>query len=58
MNIEHFNIIEKVKILIIENENAIGKIIDYEEIKRLNKKYFPNLNERDFALEVLELTYS
>ena len=58
MNIEHFNIIEKVKILIIENENAIGKMIDYEEIKRLNKKYFPNLNERDFALEVLELTYS
>lgn len=58
MNIEHFNIIEKVKILTIENENAIGKMIDYEEIKRLNKKYFPNLNERDFALEVLELTYS
>lgn len=58
MNKEHFNIIEKIKISVIENENAIGKMIDYEEIKRLNKKYFPNLNERDFALEVLELTYS
>lgn len=43
MDKEHFNIIEKIKISVIENENAIGKMIDYEEIKRLNRKYFPNL---------------
>jgi len=58
MNQEDFNIIEEKKILVIKNENAIGKMIDYEELKRLHKEYFPNLNERDFALEVLELTCS
>ena len=47
MNIEHFNIIEKVKILIIENENAIGKMIDYElmmNVKVKKKKKAPDFD--------------
>lgn len=34
-----------------------GKLITYEELQELHQEYCPNISEREFALEILEVSY-
>ena len=50
--------IEEIKEKIIKENKCIGIMIDYAELQRLHKRYFEQLTEKDFAIEVLELSYT
>ena len=50
--------IEDIKNSIIKKEKCIGKMIDYAELRKLHKIYGANLSEKDFATEVLEISYT
>lgn len=45
--------IEKLKL-----QEYMGKVITYEELQALHKEYGEGLTERDFAIEILGLSYS
>lgn len=50
--------IEDIKNSIVKKEKCIGKMIDYVELQKLHKIYGANLSEKDFAIEVLEISYT
>lgn len=50
--------IEDIKNSIIKKEKCIGKLIDYEELQKLYEIYGNDISEKDFAIEVLEISYT
>ena len=55
MNIENY--IKEMQSKLIELGYA-GRSVDYEELKQLQQTYGKEMSEKDFALEVLEITDS
>ncbi len=49
--------VEKIK-KILKEEGYEGKLISYEELQELHKRFMPEVEEKVFAIEVLGLTYS
>jgi len=42
----------------LKKEGYEDKLISYEELQQLHKKFYPNIEEKIFAQEILKLTYA